>query len=264
MIIAGRSVLLTGATGGIGQAIALRLAEAGARLTLTARRADVLEDLAARTGASVVAADLAVRDDVPRLAEAAGEVDILVSNAALPASGDLLGFTPEQVDRALDVNLRAPVLLTRLLAEGMVARGAGHLVYISSLAGRTAAGGGTTLYSASKFGLRGFGQSLRTDLRGTGVGVTVIFPGFIRDAGMFHDSGATIPGFVGTNTPEDVADAVVRGIERDKGEIDVAPIAMRAGTRLSELAPAVAARATGLLGGRQVVDDLAAGQVDKR
>lgn len=123
---------------------------------------------------------------------------------------------------------------------------------------------GRPLYSASKFGLRGFGQSLRTDLRGTGVGVSVVFPGFIRDAGMFHDSGASIPAFVGTNTPEDVAEAVVRGIERDKGEIDVAPIPMRAGAKLSELAPAVAARATGLLGGRKVVDDLAAGQVDKR
>lgn len=264
MIIAGRSVLLTGATGGIGQAIARQLAASGARLTLTARRADILEELAADIGATVIAADLADREGVARLAEQAGDVDILVANAALPGSGSLFGFTPEEVDRALDVNLRAPVMLTRLLAEGMVARGGGHLVFISSMAGRTATGGGSALYSATKFGLRGFGQSLRTDLRGTGVGVSVVFPGFIRDAGMFHDSGTSLPGYVGTSTPQDVADGVVRAIEHDRGEVDVAPVGIRAGAKFAELSPALSARLTGLLGGRRVADDLAAGQADKR
>jgi short-subunit dehydrogenase len=264
MILVGRSVLLTGATGGIGQAIARRLAAAGAQLTLTARRAEVLDDLAAELGARVIACDLADREAVLRLAADAGGVDVLVANAALPASGPLIGFSPEEIDRALDVNLRAPIQLSRALIPGMVERGAGHVVLMSSLAGRSASGGGTALYSATKFGLRGFGQSQRTDLRGTGVGVSVVFPGFVRDAGMFADSGAELPGFVKTSSPEEVADAVADAIERDRGEVDVAPLGMRAGARLAETAPALSARVTKLLGSDKVAHDLAAGQADKR
>ena len=107
------------------------------------------------------------------------------------------------------------------------------------------------------------GQALRADLRGRGVGVSVIFPGFIRDAGMFHDSGAKLPGFVGTNTPDDVAVAVIRAIEQDRGEVSVAPLAMRAGTKFAELAPATAARAAAKLGGEQVARDLRDGQTGK-
>lgn len=264
MIIAGRSVLLTGATGGIGQAIARELAQAGARLTLTARRADDLAAIAGELSASVIAADLAERADVARLAQEAGDIDVLVSNAALPGSGSLLGYTPEQVDRALDVNLRAPVMLTRLLLDRMVARGSGHLVYMSSMAGRTGTGGGSTLYSAAKFGLRGFGQSLRADLHGTGVGVSVVFPGFVRDAGMFHDTGVALPGYVGTSTAAEVAAGVVRAIEHDRGEVHVAPVSVRAGTTLAELSPSLSARMTRLLGGRRVAEDFAAAQADKR
>jgi short-subunit dehydrogenase len=264
MLLAGRAVLLTGATGGLGQAVARRLGAAGARLTLTARRAELLEDLAGELDARVLAADLADRDAVERLTEEAGVVDVLVANAALPASGPLLSFTPQEIDRALDVNLRAPIQMSRALLPGMVDRGVGHLVLVSSLAGRSGSGGGTALYSATKFGLRGFGQSQRTDLRGTGVGVSVIFPGFIRDAGMFHDSGARLPGFVGTSSPEQVADAIADAIERDRGEVDVAPLGMRAGTRLAEAAPGLSARATRLLGSDQVAGDVAAGQRDKR
>src|SRR5689334_6799637 len=150
MNLAGAKVLLTGATGGLGQAIARALAERGAQLVLTGRRADVLEPLAAELGGRALAVDLAERDSVERLVDEVGEVEILVANAALPASGTLDDYTGEQVDRALDVNLRAPIQLARILSEGMVARGHGHLVFISSLSGRAAAGG-SALYSATKF-----------------------------------------------------------------------------------------------------------------
>ena len=86
----------------------------------------------------------------------------------------------------------------------MTARGAGHLVFVSSLFGK-AASGGASVYAATKFGLRGFAHGLREDLRAAASACRSCFPGFIRDAGMFHESGAKLPPFVGTKTPEDVA-----------------------------------------------------------
>ena len=261
MNLNGRSVLLTGATGGLGPAIAERLHGAGAQLTLTGRRLEVLEPLAVRLGATALAADLGDPADVAHLAESCAQTDVLVANAALPGSGDILGLSVEEIDRALAVNLRSPIVLSRLLAEQMTARGSGHIVLISSLAGRSAHAGGS-LYSATKFGLRGFGQALRADLKGTGVGVSVIFPGFIRDAGMFHDSGTKLPSFVGTSSPDEVAQAVIRAIEDDRGEVTVAPLGMRAGAKLAELAPATAARAAAKLGGQAVAEQLREAQRD--
>ena len=200
MDLRGSSVLLTGAPGGIGHAIARSLRGEGASLLLTGRRSEVLEPLAAEVGGRATAVDLADRAAVDRLLEEAGDVDVLVANAALPASGDVLDFGVEQIDRALEVNLRAPIVLARVLGEQMAARGRGHIVLISSLSGKSGQAK-SAIYSATKFGLRGFGQGLRGDLAPRGVGVSVIFPGFIRDAGMFHESGAKLPKGVGTSTP---------------------------------------------------------------
>ena len=116
----------------------------------------------------------------------------------------------------LEVNLRAPVALARALIPGMIDRGAGHLVFISSLQGK-AATPAAPLYLATKFGLRGFALGMREDLRGHGIGVSTVFPGFIRDAGMFATSGVRLPPGVGTRSPEDVADACSRGDRRGPG-----------------------------------------------
>src|SRR2546421_6431588 len=135
--IEGRRVLLTGAWGGIGGAIARALAARGARVVLTGRRAEALEALAAELeGAEVLVADFERPGAALELAEGVGEVDVLVANAGLPASGSALVFTADQIDRALDVNLRAPMQLARALAPGMVERRAGHLVFTSSMAGK--------------------------------------------------------------------------------------------------------------------------------
>src|SRR5215208_7687064 len=243
MELAGRTVLLTGASGGIGQAIARALHSRGASLVVTARRGEVLEELRESLGDESVqpeVADLSDRDDLARLASVCSEVDVLVANAALPASGRVDDFSPEEIDRALDVNLRAPIQLARALMPGMVERGRGHLVFISSLAGKVATAR-SALYSATKFGVRGFAAGLREDLHGSGVGVTTVFPGFISDAGLFAEAGVDLPAGVGTRNPEQVAEAVVRGIERGKPEIDVAPLGLRAGTFVSTLAPNLSA-----------------------
>jgi short-subunit dehydrogenase len=251
MNLGGRTVLVTGASGGLGQAIARGLARRGASLVLSARRVDVLEALAAETGGRVLPCDLADRAAVERLAEDAGALDVLIANAGVSVTGRVESASVEEIDRVLDVNLRAPMVLARLMCEGMAERGGGHIVFISSLNGKVGTVR-TSLYAATKFGLRGFAQSLREDLRPRGVGVSTIFPGFIRDAGMFHESGARLPPYVGTKTPDDVARAVVRAIERDRSETDVAPIAMRLGTAIASLAPEAAATVQRKLGADKV------------
>jgi len=258
-------VLLTGASGGIGQAIAAALHQRGAALLISARRTDQLERIAAELGGGVevLPADLTERGAPAELVRRAGAVDVLVANAALPASGPIDSFSPEEIDRALEVNLRAPIQLTRGLLPGMAERGRGHVVLISSLAGK-AATVGSSLYSATKFGLRGFAAGLREDLHGSGVGVTVVFPGFVSDAGMFAEASVRLPRGVGTRSPEQVAAAVVKGIERERAEIDVAPLSLRAGALLSGLAPVTSARIQRRLGSAQIARAMAEGQRGKR
>ncbi len=263
MQISGSTVLLTGATGGIGHAIARALAGRGATLILTGRRTEILEPLAAELGGRALAVDLSDRAELARLAAESGDVDILVANAALPASGTLDSFSVEEIDRALEVNLRAPIVLAHELAPAMVARRRGQLVFISSLSGK-ATSPRASIYSASKFGLRGFAGALRADLRPAGVGVSTIFPGFISDAGMFADSGVQLPKGVGTSTPEQVASAVVSAIEKNRGEIDVAPLPMRLGSTFAGIAPELAAAVSRRMGAEEIALGMQAGQGDKR
>jgi uncharacterized protein len=261
-LVQGR-VLVTGATGGIGNAIARAFAARGASLILSGRRSDVLEPLARETGGRAVACDLSDRQAVDRLVGEAEDVEVLVANAALPASGVLTELTQEQIDRMLEVNLRAPIAMARALAPRMSAKGRGHMVFVSSLAGKTASPA-SSIYSATKFGLRGFALGLREDLRPHGVGVSVVLPGFIHGAGMFADADIELPRGVGTRSPEDVATGVLKAIERNRAEVEIAPLPLRIGASFGSVAPALAAAASRAMGSGKVAHDLAAGQIDKR
>jgi uncharacterized protein len=222
--------------------IARTLHGRGARLLVSARRTELLEQLCSELGerAEAVPADLADRDDVARLAERASGADVLVANAGVPVDGRLDRFTPEEIARAIDVNLQAPILLARAMTPGMVERGEGHIVLISSLLGRLTRAR-ASLYSATKFGVRGFALGLREDLHDTGVGVTNVLPGFVRDVGMYVDSGAE-PEAGMSSSPQEVADAVVRGIERNEAEIVVAPAKLRVGAFIATVAPGIGAK----------------------
>ena len=265
MEVAGKSVLLTGATGGIGRAIARALAGRGASLVLSARNADALQGVADSLPGEhrVVAADLGVEGGAERLGADTGQVDCLIANAGLPATGSLESFSQEELTRALRVNLEVPMVLARALASSMRGRGEGHLVFISSLAGK-APSPRSAVYCATKFGLRGFALSLRADLAGSGVGVSLVVPGFIREAGMFADSGAKPPAALGTSTPDEVAAAVARAIERDKVEVAVAPRRQRALAHFALVSPRVAMRTITGGAARKVADRVAEGQADKR
>ena len=262
---AGSTALLTGATGGIGHAITAALAARGASLILSGRRRDELERVAGEVGAGTIVADLAVRADVDRLAAEAlaADVDILIANAALPASGWFADLSPAEIDRMLEVNLRAPIVLARALAPAMSARGRGHMVFVSSLSGKTASPA-SSMYSATKFGLRGFALGLREDLRSHGVGVSVVTPGFIRDAGMYARTDVKLPPGVGTKSPQDVADAVIKAIERNRAELDVAPIGLRLGAAIGSVAPGLAAWTSRLVGSERLGAAFAERQRDQR
>jgi len=267
MELADRKALLTGATGGLGRAIAKALAEHGASVTLSGRKAEALEALARElpgAGHSVLAADLAEPGAAVRLASEAGAVDVLVANAGLPAAGRMDDFSPKQVERALRVNLEAPMLLAQALYPAMLAQGSGHLLFVASLAGKSPAPQ-SSIYNATKFGLRGFALGLRTDLASRGVGVSIVSPGFIREAGMFAESGAKSPPGLGTSTPEEVAKAAIRAIEANKTEIAVAPARQRFLAHFGLASPGMAVRVSSGSAGQRSAAEIADGHSkDKR
>lgn len=270
MQLKGKTLLLSGATGGLGRAIAQALAERDARLILSSRKREELKGLADELpggGHEVIVADLAKPGAAEQLisdAEKDHGLDGLVANAALPASGRLDNFSQEEIERALRVNLESPIKMARELAPLLAERGQGQMVFISSLAGK-AASPRSSLYSATKFGIRGFAFSLREDLHPRGVGVSIVSPGFVRDAGMFAESGAKPPRGVGTVTPDQVGKNVVRAIERNASEIEVAPRRLRALTNFAMRHPELAGRMTRRGGtASKVADEVAAGQADKR
>jgi short-subunit dehydrogenase len=264
----GKRVLLSGATGGIGMAIAEQLAGHGASLVLSSRKGDELERLAGSLpGGSgrhrAIAADLAEPGAAEQLVGEAGDLDGLVANAALPATGRLEEFSSEEVQRALRVNLESPILMARALAPKLVEKGEGHLVFIASLSGKVGSPR-ASLYNGTKFGLRGFAFGLREDLHPHGVGVSIVSPGFVREAGMFADAEMKPPPGLGTTTPKKVGKGVVRAIQRDRNEITVAPRRQRLTAEFGYRHPEVAARVQRRGGADRIAEELAAGQANKR
>jgi short-subunit dehydrogenase len=267
MNLSGRKALLTGATGGLGRAIAQALAERGARLTLSARNREALEAMAADlpgSGHDVLPSDLAEPGAAEQLAADAVGTEILIANAGLPGAGKLDEFSAEEVKRALRVNLEAPMLLARALYPTMLEAGSGHLVFVASLSGK-AASPRSSVYNATKFGLRGFALGLRADLTPRGIGVSLVSPGFIREAGMFADAGAKPPPGMGTSTPEQVGEATVRAIEKNRVEITVAPIQQRIGAHIALVSPAISDKAQSGSAGQKAAQAIADGHsADKR
>lgn len=266
MEISGKKVLLTGATGGIGRSIARTLGAAGGELIVSGRSADALGDLAASLpgqGHRVLAFDLGESGAALQLAAEAGEVDILVANAALPSTGRLTELTDRQVARMLRVNLEAPILLAQALLPGMLERGRGKLVMIGSLSGK-AGSPRSSIYNATKFGLRGFVFGLAQDLAATPVSAALVAPGFVREAGMFADSGASSPAGMGTTTPERVAEAVLRAVDSRKVEIPVAPAIQRTMAHIGLISPHLSHRIQSGKAGQKAADSVSNGQIDKR
>lgn len=241
MDIRGSRILLTGASGGLGDAIARDLAGRGAQLVLTARSEAVLVELAQQTGGEVEVADLADRNDIERPCGLLGDVDVLVANAGIGGYGSVSGTSVEQIDDVLDVNLRAPMVLATEFARQHIEQGRpGQVVMMGSLSGVVATTD-SALYNATKFGLRGYTLAIRQDLAPHGIGVSLVAPGFIHTAGMFAENDIELPKIVRTKSPQDVARGVRKAIEDNPPEVFVSPPEMRAAATLGALAPGLSA-----------------------
>ncbi len=260
----GKTVLLTGASTGLGPYIARRLQREGARFVLSARNEAALVELAHELGdARVVVADLSKAGEPERLVKESGDVDILVSNAGVPASGRLVTFAVEELDRAIAVNLRAGIVLAHAIAPSMIGRKQGHIVFMASAAGKVPSPG-ATIYNATKFGIRGFALALREELYGSGVGVSTVSPTFVSGAGMWAETGLKANAIAGEVTPEQVAEAVFRAITKNKAEIDVVRLPLRASLKVLAVAPGLFTAVARSTGANRASDELSRRQENKR
>jgi NAD(P)-dependent dehydrogenase (short-subunit alcohol dehydrogenase family) len=225
-------VIVTGASSGIGRVTAARLAGHGTTVVLAARRAGELDTLAAEiaaAGGTAVAVPTDVRDPaaiaalIERARGLTGRLDALVNNAGVGGDSSILA-DDDVVEQMIDVNLRAPIRLMRAVVPIMRAQGSGSIVNIGSVAGEVGIGG---TYSATKFALRGMTDSVRRELNGTGIGVTLIEPGFIATAGNAR---------IGRPGPEIVAAAVERALAHPRRRI-VVPRTYHAAITLSNALP---------------------------
>ena len=264
MQISGSTVLLTGATGGLGKAIARALHARGGELILTGRRSDVLEPRATELDdARTLAVDLATRPRWTASCWRPARWTFSSRTPGFPPRARLETFTIEQVDRTLDVNLRAPIALSHALLGGMLERGRGHLLFMSSIAGKTTRAG-NPLYHATKYGLRGFAAALRTDLHDSGVGVSGSIPRLHPRRGCVRRLGCEDAPGCRHAQPEDVARGVVDAIEHNRGEVDVAPLTQRGGAVIAGFAPDLAASVVRKLGGQDIARKMEQGLRDKR
>ena len=226
---AGKTILITGAGGGFGRQMVIQFRGAGARLVLTDYSESLLNDVVDESGTNLIAsvvADLATAegcDAVARLCSSHDIVpDILVNNAGIGVAGRLDDIPREQWETLMQLNLLAPMRLCNLLVPQMIERGSGHVVNISSLAGWVGSPG-LSAYCASKFGLRGFGESLAADLEDTGVVVTNIFPCFARTPILEsiqhgYDEPRVPPDYL-VSDPSGVVANMIKGIRRNRRQV---------------------------------------------
>jgi short-subunit dehydrogenase len=252
--IAGLIALVTGASSGIGEAAARSLAKRGAHVVLTARRADRLNALAHEiralgTGveACVIMGDLTAPGEAERIAREAlawkGRVDVLVNNAGAGRMRFLESLDPQaDLLPILNLNLAAPILLIRALLPAMLARSKGCIINVGSTSGLMALPT-STVYSASKFGLRGFNDALRREVRGMGIDVCLVSPGPVRTEFGLHSgriSGATEPSSMRIALPASAVGECIAGLVRRPRRQVVIPWYFTPAVWMFEMFPALA------------------------
>ncbi len=267
----GANAIVTGASRGLGVVIADALADEGVNLVLAARSAEGLEkvrgDVAAK-GVKVVSipTDVTDRAQLEALVSGSeaelGPIDILVNNAGILTAHPYQSYPPEEIEQLIQVNLTAPMLLTRLVLPQMIDRNRGHIVQLASLAGK----GGFPCeapYAATKAALIMLTHVLRAELAETNVGCSVVCPGFVADEGMYadmrRDTGVQASRLLGVSKPEKVAEAVVKAIKRNSSELIVNPTPMRPVIVAEQMFPDIAPRVMKVFGVTALAKRLVAG-----
>lgn len=227
--LAGRGAVVTGASSGIGAALARRLAAEGARVALVARRAEALESLAGEIRAAggtalAVPCDVGERDAVEAAAERVGAelgaVDLLVNNAGYGHHRPFLRWDVADMENVMRVNYLGSLYWTKALLPGMVERGEGWVVFVASVAGRIAAPD-ETAYAASKFAVVGLAEALSLEVEDRGVHVLTVCPGVIRTPFFDAEALERMPGPArrGMRDPEDLVDAILAALARGRRQL---------------------------------------------
>jgi short-subunit dehydrogenase len=267
-----RHILLTGASGGIGAATAAALAVPGTRLTLVARNPERLQRLAdrlaPRSGGTVcIAADLGVSGAAARVIEEAtsaqGAVDALVNCAGVNDFGRFAAASPERIETLILTNLLAPIQLCRAVLPGMLARGRGRLVNVGSVMGGVGFAG-FGVYCATKFGLRGFSEALRRELKDSGVSVAYVAPRYTRTAlntaAMDRMARAVR---MNTDAPERAAESILAAVNGVKAEHTIG-VMERLLVRVNGLLPGLVDTSLATLNRRMLDHADAAGEIVER
>jgi short-subunit dehydrogenase len=255
----GATAVVTGASRGIGVHIARALANQGVNVSLAARSEAELQvvcDEMSALGVKAIATkcDVTNADDRAQLVERTeaeiGPVDILINNAGIETAAHFETAPPDDLVQTIEVNLVAAMMLTRSVLPGMLERERGHVVNIASGAGKVGVPFAVA-YATSKHGLVGFTNSLRCEYMKSPVGFSVVCPAFVSDTGMYarwEEKGAKAPKIVGRSSPEKVANAVVKCIERNRGEVLVNTPPIRPLVVLVNMAPSTMPRLMKLFG----------------
>jgi 3-oxoacyl-[acyl-carrier protein] reductase len=237
--LAGKTAVVTGASAGIGRAIARRLASLGAGVVLAARRGERLDDVAKEIRNTVpgaralgVVTDVGREEDVSRLAEAAcrefGQVDILVSNAGYGYFAKSTQIDARKLEDVMRVNFLGTVLCVKHMVPAMLERRSGAVVIVNSVSGKRAWAGGSP-YVASKFALRGFALCLWAEVHSHNVRVISLYPDYVSSE-FFDAAGLTVSGLDKAIAPEDVAEAVSGALRLHENstvvELDLSPTHM--------------------------------------
>lgn len=245
--IGGRVAVVTGASRGLGKAIAQTLFDHGMKVVLSARNADELDAVQkqldrAGTRSLTVAADVTSEADREALVAAAvkkfGVIDVLVNNAGTDHPEFFAEAPFDRVEQMVQLNVVAVMGMTRLVLPDMVERRDGHIVNIASTAG-LAPVPYAAVYSATKAAVIGFSQSLRYEVGEHGVGISVVCPNFVREAGLFHDNSEGDSNKQPTVSPEEVGAAVVSAITGDRGRVIASPAMVKLTPLLTGISPAL-------------------------
>lgn len=240
-----KKVLLTGGSRGIGPVIAEYLINHGAILALAARSESALQDVAARLSKSgsivyTVPVDLNQQSQREKLIDSVikelGTIDILINNAGLETEGAFSELSWKAIQETVEVNLLAPMALSHLVLPFMLRNNSGHIINIASIAAKSGAPY-AAVYSGTKAGLAVWTRGLRLELAGTGVRFSTIFPGYVREVGMFSRFGVKAPWIIGSCSPQQVAMAVLKVIRKRTPEKIVNSRPLRYSFIINEISP---------------------------